>query len=141
MNFSYWKIIDNIDSVILNNLFSSIPSTSPVQDTCFERIPIFKSNSPYIIQEKGDHVCVRDKRSLSLNLSLIYLRHFHLDVEANEENYRRLINQELHLNSSILSRSINLDNSVSSPLGTPTELTAYRVNFHSDVLWIISWTN
>jgi hypothetical protein len=39
-----------------------------------------------------------------------------------------MINQEI--NSSVLSRSINIDNSVSSPVGTAIDLTSYQVKYY-----------
>lgn len=35
------------------------------QSTCFHHIPIYKSNSPHIVQKKDDRICVDYKQSLS----------------------------------------------------------------------------
>lgn len=53
---------------------------------------------------------------------------FFLDIDTKSINYEKMINQEV--DSSVLPRSINIDNSVSSPVGTTVSLTEYQVNYY-----------
>ncbi|CAF4476690.1 unnamed protein product, partial [Rotaria sp. Silwood2] len=98
----------NCNQVITNEVTISIPVKPTTQSTCFKNVPIYKSNSPYIIEKQGDIVCVNHDQ----------------DDNANAAYYQQQINQKL--DSTTFSRSINVDNSVSSPLGTPIELTSYQ---------------
>jgi len=59
---------------------------------------------------------------------LILFEVFYLDVDTNSGNYEKMINQEI--DSSVLPRSINIDNSVSSPVGTAINLTVYQVKYY-----------
>jgi len=56
---------------------------------------------------------------------------FYLDIDINNVNYQKLINQDI--DSSIVPRSISID-SVSSPLGTETNLTNYQVKDSRSIL-------
>jgi len=67
-------------------------------------------------------------REVSRCIILILFKVFYLDVDTNSEYYEKIINQEI--NSSVLSRSINIDNSVSSPVGTAIDLTIYQVKYY-----------
>jgi hypothetical protein len=98
------------------------------QSTCFKDISIYQSNSPHVIQKNGDSVCVNYERSLLLYFRFIYKKKiFSLDINTDNANYEKMINTKI--DSSILSRSINLDNSVSSPVGTAIDLSIYEVSF------------
>ncbi|CAF3636143.1 unnamed protein product [Rotaria sp. Silwood1] len=111
----------NCNDLIKNKDINSISLKSSAQLTCFKNIPIYKSNSPYIIEKQGDLVCVGDERN----------------IDTNAADYQQQINQKL--DSSVFSRSINIDNSVSSPLGTPIELTDYQAGI--SIFRYISTTN
>ncbi|CAF4501655.1 unnamed protein product [Rotaria socialis] len=87
---------------------NSIPSKSSAQSKCYGNVPIFKSNSPNLIEKQDDLLCIYDQQNID-----------------SDNAYYRQINQKL--DSFIAPRSINIDTSVTSPLGTPTELTDYQV--------------
>jgi len=67
-------------------------------------------------------------REVSRCIILILFKVFYLDVDTNSEYYEKIINQEI--NSSVLSRSIKIDNSVSLPVGTAIDLTIYQVKYY-----------
>lgn len=53
---------------------------------------------------------------------------FYLNIDTNSKYYQKVINQEINL--SVSPRSININNSVSSPLGTEVNLTVYQVKYY-----------
>lgn len=65
-------------------------------------------------------------------LFLIYLTIFYLDVDKDSAYYTQSLNQKIDL--SVLPRSMNIDNSVSSPVGTATNLTIYQVKYYRQFL-------
>jgi hypothetical protein len=97
------------------------------KSTCFKDISIYRSNSPYTIQKQGDRVCINDDRGLLLFLVFINWKIFYLETKIDTTNYEQLKMQTI--DSKIVPRSINTDSSVSSPLGTPINLTQYLVNY------------
>ncbi len=56
--------------IYCQNLLVNPTDTS--QSTCFKDISLYKSNSPYLVQKKGDLVCVDHEQSLLLFIILIY---------------------------------------------------------------------
>ncbi|CAF1180887.1 unnamed protein product [Adineta steineri] len=83
----------------------SLKSTG--HSTCFKDVPIYKSNSPYAIQKKDNLICIDHEQDIDYS------------------NYEQLINENVNLVRH--SRSINIDNSVSSSIGTPFTLDNYEL--------------
>ncbi len=68
---------------------------------------------------------------------LIYSKIFCINIDSDSSYNQQLTNQKI--DSSVSSRSINIDNSISSPIGTPTTLSStYEVKYHLYFLKLVS---
>ncbi|UJR14174.1 hypothetical protein I4U23_001169 [Adineta vaga] len=80
---------------------------SVIKTTCFKDLSLYRSNSPYIIRKENGLTCIDQERSV------------------NYTYYQQLIDDKM--NSSVFTRSVNTDNSVSLSTSTPINLTQYQV--------------